>query len=157
MSQVSLEEAYRQIARYRRLANWRTAKGEFPEAKGAEFDDSSWDEFSPGYGWNRKEGERWFRREIVIPEEIHGVPVEGSRVDVRLVLLAGAELFIDGKLVAWEIKPKLPRATGDELGLGSAGMELDDLRISNTVRYRVPLRLDGPRRNESFIGGVGRE
>ncbi len=99
MSQVSLEEAYRQIARYRRLANWRTAKGEFPDAKDAEFDDSSWDEFSPGYGWNRKEGERWFRREIVIPEEIHGVPVEGSRVDVRLVLLAGAELFIDGKLV----------------------------------------------------------
>ena len=99
MSQVSLEEAYRQIPRYRRLTNWRTAKGEFPEAKGAEFDDSSWDEFSPGYGWNRREGERWFRREIVIPEEIHGVPVEGSRVDIRLVLLAGAELFIDGKSV----------------------------------------------------------
>ncbi len=100
MSQVSLEDAYRQIARYRRLANWRTAKGEFPEAKGAEFDDSSWEEFSPGYGWSRKEGERWFRREIVIPEQIHGVPVEGSRVEVRLVLLAGAELYIDGRFVA---------------------------------------------------------
>ena len=66
------------------------------------------------------------------------------------------ELFIDGKLVAWEVRPKLLRATGDELGIGSAGMELDDLRISNVVRYRVPVRSDGPRRNESFIGGEGK-
>jgi hypothetical protein len=66
------------------------------------------------------------------------------------------ELFIDGKLVAWEVKPKLPKVTGDELGIGSAGMELDDLRISNIVRYRVPVRTDGPKRNESFIGGAGR-
>jgi hypothetical protein len=66
------------------------------------------------------------------------------------------ELFIDGKLVAWEVQPKLLRVTGDELGIGSAGMELDDLRISNVVRYRVPVGTDGPRRNESFIGGAGR-
>ena len=66
------------------------------------------------------------------------------------------ELFIDGKLAAWEVKPKLLRATGDELGIGSEGMELDDLRISDVVRYRVPVKTDGPRRNESFIGGKGR-
>ncbi len=66
------------------------------------------------------------------------------------------ELFIDGKLVAWEVKPKLLRVTGDELGIGSAGMELDDLRISDVVRYRIPVRTDGPRRNESFIGGAGK-
>jgi len=66
------------------------------------------------------------------------------------------ELFIDGKLVAWEVTPKLLRSTNDELGIGSAGMELDDLRISSISRYRVPVRTDGPKRNESFIGGQGK-
>jgi hypothetical protein len=66
------------------------------------------------------------------------------------------ELFIDGKLVAWEVKPRLLHSTNDELGLGSAGMELDDLRISNIARYRMPVRSDGPRRNESFVGGQGK-
>ncbi len=66
------------------------------------------------------------------------------------------QLFIDGKLVAWEAKPKLLRYTNDELGIGSPGMELDDLRISNIPRYQAPVRMDNPRRNESFIGGQGR-
>lgn len=66
------------------------------------------------------------------------------------------ELFTHGKLAAWELKPKLLRVTGDRLGIGSASMELDDLRISNLVRYRVPVRTDGPRRNEPFLGGAGR-
>ncbi|MBI2299760.1 MAG: hypothetical protein HYU66_12610 [Armatimonadetes bacterium] len=66
------------------------------------------------------------------------------------------ELFIDGKLAAWEVHPALPAAVGDELGLGPASMVFDDLRISDVVRYRVPVRTDGPRRNESFAGGKGR-
>jgi hypothetical protein len=46
------------------------------------------------------------------------------------------EVFVDGKLIAWQNNPKLSRALGPELSLGSEGMELDDLRISNVVRYR---------------------
>jgi hypothetical protein len=67
------------------------------------------------------------------------------------------QLFIDGKLVAWEIRPLVPPAFGDELGIGPGLFEIDDLRVSDCVRYRVPLRLDGPRRNESFAGGRGRQ
>jgi hypothetical protein len=66
------------------------------------------------------------------------------------------QLFVDGKLVAWEIRPQVPGSFGDELGIGPGLFEVDDLRLSDTVRYRVPLRLDGPRRNESFAGGKGR-
>jgi hypothetical protein len=66
------------------------------------------------------------------------------------------QLFIDGKLVAWEVKPKLLHYTNDELGIGSPGMEIDDLRISNISRYHAPVRLDGPKRNESYIGGQGK-
>jgi hypothetical protein len=66
------------------------------------------------------------------------------------------QVFVDGKLVAWEIKPKLLPAISSELGIGPAIMDIDDLRISNVVRYRVPLRTDGPRRNERFCGGKGK-
>jgi len=49
------------------------------------------------------------------------------------------QLFVDGKLVAWECNPKLPRALGPELAIGSPNIELDDLRISRIVRYRQPV------------------
>jgi len=49
------------------------------------------------------------------------------------------QLFVDGKLVAWECNPKLPRTLGPELAIGSANLELDDLRISRIVRYRQPV------------------
>lgn len=49
-----------------------------------------------------------------------------------------------------------PAAMGDELGIGPASMAIDDLRISDIVRCRVPVRTDGPRRNELFAGGKGR-
>jgi hypothetical protein len=47
------------------------------------------------------------------------------------------QLFVDGKLIGWERQPRLSRSLGPELGLGSAGLELDDLRISRVTRYRV--------------------
>lgn len=47
------------------------------------------------------------------------------------------QLFVDGKLIAWQTKPTLSRFLGPELRLGSPGMVIDDLRISRTVRYRV--------------------
>jgi hypothetical protein len=46
------------------------------------------------------------------------------------------QLFVDGKLIGWQNKPKLSRALGPELAIGSEGMSIDDLRISNVVRYR---------------------
>jgi hypothetical protein len=49
------------------------------------------------------------------------------------------QLFVDGKLIAWEYKPNLPRSTGPELAIGSPNMELADLRISKVVRYRQPV------------------
>jgi hypothetical protein len=49
------------------------------------------------------------------------------------------QLFVDGKLIAWEYKPNLPRSTGPELAIGSPNMELDDLRISKVVRFRQPV------------------
>jgi len=33
----------------------------------------------------------------------------------------------------------MPDSLGPELHLGDAGMRIDDLRISDTVRYRLPV------------------
>ena len=52
------------------------------------------------------------------------------------------QLFVDGKLIAWATHPRMPRALGPELGIGGPNMELDDLRISNIVRYRVPVYME---------------
>ncbi len=46
------------------------------------------------------------------------------------------QLFVDGKLIGWQNKPKLSRSLGPELAIGSAGMSIDELRISKVVRYR---------------------
>jgi len=52
------------------------------------------------------------------------------------------QLFVDGKLIGWERNPKLSRSLGPELSIGSAGMELDDLRVSDVVRYRQAVPKD---------------
>lgn len=49
------------------------------------------------------------------------------------------QVFVDGKLIAWKVAPKLLRTLGPELRIGSPDMEIDDLRISKTVRYRLPV------------------
>ena len=49
------------------------------------------------------------------------------------------QVFVDGKLIAWTYNPSLSKALGPELRLGAAAMELYDLRISNVVRYRLPV------------------
>jgi len=49
------------------------------------------------------------------------------------------QVFVDGKLIAWKVAPKLLHTLGPELRIGSPDMELDDLRISKVVRYRLPV------------------
>lgn len=49
------------------------------------------------------------------------------------------QVFVDGKLIAWTAGPKRPRSLGPELRLGSPDLEIDDLRLSRTVRYRAAL------------------
>jgi len=58
------------------------------------------------------------------------------------------QVFADGKLIACAYEPRTPDMLGPELHLGDAGMRLDDLRLSDVVRYRLPvppLRVKGQR------------
>jgi hypothetical protein len=49
------------------------------------------------------------------------------------------QVFVDGKLIAWQVRPRLLRVVGPELRLGAPGMVIDNLRLSKVARYRVPL------------------
>lgn len=49
------------------------------------------------------------------------------------------QVFVDGKLIACAYQPRAPESLGPELHLGDAGMKIDDLRISDIVRYRLPV------------------
>lgn len=51
------------------------------------------------------------------------------------------QLWVDGRLLGSAKAKNMPRMLGPELRLGAPGLVLDDLRISKTVRYRVPVRL----------------
>jgi hypothetical protein len=56
------------------------------------------------------------------------------------------ELFVDGKLVAWQTKPTLAKGLEDSLCIGGSNWGVDtgsfdfaDLRISDIARYKFPL------------------
>ena len=49
------------------------------------------------------------------------------------------QCFIDGALAGWTLNPELPPTLGAILEIGDPGVVLDELRISRTVRYRVPV------------------
>jgi len=50
------------------------------------------------------------------------------------------QLWVDGRLLGSAPARNLPDTFGPELRIGAPGMVIDNLRISRTVRYRVPLR-----------------
>jgi hypothetical protein len=56
------------------------------------------------------------------------------------------EIYLDGKLVAWQADPKLATALEDSLCIGGSNWGEDrgsfdfaDLRISDVARYKFPL------------------
>ena len=49
------------------------------------------------------------------------------------------QFFIDGALADWTLYPELAPILGAILEIGDPGVVLDDLRVSRTVRYRVPV------------------
>ena len=49
------------------------------------------------------------------------------------------QVFVDGKLTACAYQPQAPESLGPELHLGDPGMMIDDLRLSDIVRYRLPV------------------
>ena len=77
--------------------------GESPIDMG--FPDKQWDMIELPYTWDTKK-EIWFRKEIIVPMDVQGIPVGdsvleigGSGYFIGALAIAHGELFIDGKKV----------------------------------------------------------
>ncbi|MGB9718398.1 MAG: glycoside hydrolase family 38 C-terminal domain-containing protein [Thermoproteota archaeon] len=100
---VKLENTYRRLADYRSKLSWRFFQGSLGEAYSKDFDDSSWKTVSLPFQWDPSKGDVWLRCKIVIPDEIEGVKVSGSKVELySSAMITGGEVFVDSKLVLKE-------------------------------------------------------
>ena len=97
----ALKRRLRVLVAYREQKEWRFERGKMRGAERLDYDDASWKTVTFPYSWKSKGEEGWFRRKIVVPEEIEGVSTRGSRIEIfsPSVMLTPTEVFVDGKKV----------------------------------------------------------
>ncbi len=74
----------------------------YPAVAGGEhpgFDDSKWRQVNPEHRWEHENAAAWYRKLIVIPEAVGGVPVTGQKVELRVAVDDDSEVYVNGKLV----------------------------------------------------------
>ncbi|MEM2050420.1 MAG: glycoside hydrolase family 38 C-terminal domain-containing protein [Thermoproteota archaeon] len=100
---LKLEDTYRRLTDYRSKLYWKSFQGDVKEAYKTDFDDSSWDTVSLPFEWDASKGDVWLRCKIRIPDEIEGVKVSGSKVEIySSAMINGGEVYVDSKLVLKE-------------------------------------------------------
>jgi alpha-mannosidase len=80
------------------LTDWRWKAGDIAGAEQPGFDDSSWGVASPEISWGPQNSIAWFRKEVVIPDNIGGFDVSGSPVTLLLGVDDDAEVYVNGTL-----------------------------------------------------------
>ncbi|MEM2930149.1 MAG: glycoside hydrolase family 38 C-terminal domain-containing protein [Thermoproteota archaeon] len=96
---LKLENIYLRLTDYR---SWRFFQGDVKEAYRIDFDDSSWEPVSLPFQWDLSKGDVWLRCKIRIPDEIEGIKVSGSKVEMSWAMITGSEVYVDSKLVLKE-------------------------------------------------------
>jgi alpha-mannosidase len=100
---AKLENVYQMLTDYRSKLSWRFFQGDLKEAYRRDFDDSSWEIVSLPVEWDPSKGDVWLRCKIKIPEQVGGIPVSGSKVELySSAMITGGEVFVDSKLVLKE-------------------------------------------------------
>ena len=85
------------IYEFKKLKNWRFYQGDIKDAFKPDFDDSSWDSkiklrvLTP-------EIVHWCRQWIEVPDKIWNLNLLGSKVEVRVILPNGGEVYLNGIL-----------------------------------------------------------
>ena len=100
MLEKRLQEIIEEITTAQYLINWKFKIGDIAGGERVDLDDSSWKGTIPGYHWSPLSTISWFRKKVIIPEEICGIKTSGSRVDFALYLPVGGEVFVNEKLRA---------------------------------------------------------
>ncbi len=60
------------------------------------YDDSAWPVVRLGHTWSSLDGEAWFRTTVRLPEQIEGLPLAGSQLEMQVFLTIGASVYVDG-------------------------------------------------------------
>ena len=171
--EAQVKEIQEKVNKHLLLTEWKFVQGiengELPET-----DDSGWAEKKVPLTWSMKSGTAYFRKKIILPSEIEGIPTEGSNVNLTFHFHSGVELFIDGERAYshryWAERTATPLLLmkkacrgerrlivfkapgGDGLGTFWAGIEIDrveDILFElNAILYQVrfAFRLAGKNR-----------
>jgi len=100
---LKLEETYRRLTDYRSKLSWIFYQGNIREAHRMDFDDSSWEAVSLPFQWDPSKGDVWLRCKIRIPDEVEGIKVSGSKVEMySSAMITGGEVYVDSRLVLKE-------------------------------------------------------
>ena len=79
------------------VRDWKIEVSDVPGAVKPDFDDSGWKVVSPEYDWSLKPT-AWLRKTITIPEKVGLMPIEGSRVVLRVGIDDLGECYVNGVL-----------------------------------------------------------
>lgn len=80
------------------LERWRYAPPSMQGSADPALDDSTWKTVSPEFAWQGENTTVWFRKQIVLPEQIGGINVRGCRVMFRIDIDDGSEIYVNGEL-----------------------------------------------------------
>ena len=76
---------------------WRFQHPAQPGGEAVGLDDSSWATVRPEHRWEGPQTEAWYRRQFVIPPQVGGVDITGTRLTLRFAVDDDAEVYVNGQ------------------------------------------------------------
>src|SRR6266545_6491699 len=95
--QQAIDEKIKQLNQAAVIPAWRF-KFDAPEgAQAPDFNDSDWGLVKLNYSWSSLDGEAWFRATVNPSVQVEGIDLTGCRLELDLILVLGATIYINGK------------------------------------------------------------
>ena len=66
------------------------------EAQEVNYDDSGWETVTLMKTWSSGDGAAWFRTTVHPPEQVEGISLAGSQLDLEIFLAIGATVYVNG-------------------------------------------------------------
>lgn len=80
------------------IPEWRYYQGRLASAQAMlpEYNDSGWEQVRLMKTWSSADGEAWFRATLQLPEQIEGIALAGTTLDLEIFLAIGASVYVNG-------------------------------------------------------------
>src|SRR5450759_3083967 len=66
------------------------------EPQKVDYDDSGWETVALMKTWSSADGVAWFRTTLHPPEQVEGISLAGSQLDLEIFLAIGATVYVNG-------------------------------------------------------------